>query len=94
MSLDSVRAEISLVDAEIIRLIARRQQLAAEIAQIKIAGGLPIHDGERASGVLDSAASLAAGHRIDPVAVRKIFGILIAMSEERQRECAGEGKRP
>ena len=31
---------------------------------------------------------------IDPVAVQKIFGQLIAMSEERQRECSGDGNLP
>ena len=94
MSLEEVRQEISRLDTEIIKLIAERQELAAKIARIKIAGGLPIHDRERASGVLDSAYNQAAGHRIDPVSVRKIFEILIAMSEERQRECAGDGNLP
>jgi len=94
MSLEEVRQEISQLDSEIIRLIAERQKLAAKIARIKIAAGLPIHDRERASGVLDSVYTQAAEQRIDPVSVRKIFGILIAMSEERQRECAGDGNLP
>lgn len=94
MSLDAVRAEISTVDSEIIRLIARRQKLAAKIARIKIANSLPVHDGERANTVLDSVYEQATEHRIDPVSVRKIFAILIAMSEERQRECSGDGNLP
>ena len=94
MSLEEIRQEISRLDTEIINLIAQRQKLAAKIARIKIAGGLPIHDGERASGVLDSVYNQAAEHRIDPVSVRKIFEILIVMSEERQRECSGDGNLP
>lgn len=94
MSLDRVRAEISDVDRRIIRLIARRQKLAAKIAQIKVAHNIPIHDGNRASDVLASAFDQAVECRIDPVSVQKIFGILIAMSEERQRECSGDGNLP
>ncbi len=36
----------------------------------------------------------AVESKIDPVAVQKIFEILIAMSEDRQRECSGEGNLP
>jgi len=94
MSLDNVRADISRVDSEIIRLIAQRQELAAKVAQIKIAGGIPIHDQNRAGEVLESVFDQAVEYRIDPVSVRKIFEMLITMSEERQRECSGEGNLP
>jgi chorismate mutase len=94
MSLDTIRAEISKVDTEIIRLIAQRQKLAGKIAQIKVAHGLPIHDKGRATGVLELVFEQAVESRIDPVSVQKIFKILIAMSEERQRECAGDGNLP
>ena len=38
MSLEHVRAEISNVDADIIRLIAKRQELANRVAEIKDTG--------------------------------------------------------
>ncbi len=85
MSLEIVRAEITRVDTEIVRLIAQRQDLACEIAKIKSSQGIPVHDAKRAAEVIESAVGLAEGHNIDPVAVRKIFAILIAMSEERQK---------
>jgi len=94
MSLDMVRAEISNVDTEIIWLIAHRQKLAGKIAQIKVAHGLPIHDRERAADVLESVFEQAVESRIDPVSVQKIFEVLIAMSEERQREYSGDGNLP
>ena len=94
MTIEEVRAEISDVDRRIIRLIARRQKLAGRIAQIKVARNLPIHDGDRATDVLESAFEQAVECRIDPVSVREIFGILIAMSEDRQRECSGDGNLP
>ena len=94
MSLDTVRAEISRVDTGIIQLIAERQKLAGKIAQIKVKKSLPIHDGDRAAGVLEAVFEQAVESRIDPVSVQKIFEILIAMSEDRQRECSGDGNLP
>ena len=94
MSLDTVRAEITRVDTEIIRLIAERQDLALEIARIKNREGIPIHDERRAGEVLKAVSSLAEEKKIDPVAVRRVFEILIAMSEERQREISGKGNLP
>lgn len=96
MSLGTIREEISRVDTRIIRLIAKRQQLAGRIARIKIAEGMPIHDQDRTEKVLESVFGQAVECRIDPVAVQKIFEQLIAMSEERQRECSdsGDGNLP
>jgi chorismate mutase len=94
MSLDAVRAEISKVDTEIIRLIAERQQLADKVARIKIEKGMPIHDQTRTANVLESVFGQAEELGIDPVAVRKVFEMLIAMSEDRQRKCPGNGKLP
>lgn len=94
MSLETIREEITDVDAHIIRLIAYRQELAGEIARIKIHGSLPIHDAERTSQVLEHVFNLAVESKIDPVAVQKIFEILISMSEDRQRGFSGEGNLP
>jgi len=94
MSLDTVRAEISGVDTEIIRLIAQRQKLAEKIARIKVTEGMPIHDQDRTEKVLESVFNQAVEARIDPVSVQKIFEMLITMSEDRQRGYAGEGNLP
>ena len=94
MSLDTVRAEITRVDTRIIRLIAERQNLAEQIARIKITRGLAIHDQDRTEKVLESVFDQAVESRIDPVSVQKIFEILIAMSEDRQRGFSGDGNLP
>ncbi len=94
MSLEHVRAEISNVDADIIRLIAKRQELADRVAGIKIRDGIAIHDKKRTADILDSVSSQAVESRIDPVSVRRIFEILIAMSEKRQRDYSGNGNLP
>lgn len=85
MSLDQVRAEISELDAEIVRLFAQRQELAERVATIKQQKGLAIHDQKRVAEVLASVSRQAGEYGIDPAAVTRIFEILIAMSEERQQ---------
>jgi chorismate mutase len=94
MSLEAIRAEITRTDKEIIRLIAHRQDLAGRIAKIKVHEGRPVHDEERTAEVLKTIFEQAVEAKIDPVAVQKIFEQLIAMSEERQRECFGDGNLP
>ncbi|WP_292519142.1 chorismate mutase [Methanoculleus sp.] len=94
MSLDAVRNEIREIDEKIINLVAERQRLAARIARIKQENDLPIHDEPQRKAVLDRVFTYAVESRIDPVAVRGIFEILIDMNEERQRECSGDGNLP
>jgi len=85
MSLDQVRAEISMVDTAIVRLIAKRQELATQVAEIKQREGISIHDEKRVTEVLETVSREAEKNKINPAAVKEIFEILIAMSEERQR---------
>jgi len=94
MPIEPLRAEISRIDEEIIELITRRQRLAGRIAQVKMNEGLPIHDKARSQAVLETAFESAVEKNINPVHVQKIFEILIEMSEERQRECSGDGNLP
>ena len=73
---------------------AGEQALAGQVAEIKIMKGISIHDEKRSAEVLSSVFDRAVEMKIDPVAVRKIFEILIAMSEDRQRELTDEGNLP
>jgi len=94
MPIDALRAEINRIDLQIIDLIAERQKIAAKIAQVKTHEGLQIHDDKRTNEVLEDAFNAAVEKNINPVYVQKVFEILIEMSEERQRECSGEGNLP
>lgn len=94
MTLAAMRDEMGAIDKEIIRLISRRQQIAGKIARLKRESGIPVHDEIQAREVLKRASDRAAEEKIDPVSVRNIFTILVAMSEERQRECLGDGNLP
>lgn len=94
MTLETVREEIHQIDNKIIDLIEERQRLAAKVAGEKHQTGIPVHDHDQRTRVLDRAFEYAVTRNIDPVEVRKIFEILIAMNEERQREYSGEGNLP
>ncbi|ABN56090.1 MULTISPECIES: chorismate mutase [Methanoculleus] len=94
MSLDAVRNEIREIDEKIIDLVAERQRLATQVARIKQEEGLSIHDPAQRKIVLDRVFTYAVESRIDPVAVRRVFEILVDMNEERQRECSGDGNLP
>ncbi len=94
MTLESIRQEIDRIDREIVQLIAERQDCTAKLAVLKHREGIPIRDEERRREVLQSAFDRAVEYQIDPVSVQQIMEILIAMSEERQRGCSGEGNLP
>ncbi|WP_292728180.1 chorismate mutase [Methanoculleus sp.] len=94
MSLDAVRNGVREIDEQIIDLITERQRLAAQIARLKQENSLPIRDEAQRRVVLDRVFTYAVESRIDPVAVRRVFEILIEMNEERQRECSGDGNLP
>jgi chorismate mutase len=94
MSLDAVRNGVREIDERIIDLITERQRLAAQIARLKQENSLPIRDEAQRRVVLDRVFTYAVESRIDPVAVRRVFEILIEMNEERQRECSGDGNLP
>jgi chorismate mutase len=84
MSLESVRSKINHVDEDIVRLIAQRQRLAVKVSDIKVREGLPVRDEKRARLVISTAGERAQKAQINPEPVKKIFEILIAMSEESQ----------
>ena len=94
MTLGTIREEICRIDYALIDLIAERQRLAAEVAREKRHSGASVTDPTQRNLVLNRAFDYAVAHAIDPVEVQKIFTILIAMNEERQREYFGKGNIP
>ncbi|NYT05388.1 MAG: chorismate mutase [Methanomicrobiales archaeon] len=94
MSLEELREGMAAVDRDIIALIARRQEYAKEIGRIKHRSGLPVRDEAQREEVLRRALDAAVEAGIDPTAVETIIAVLLDMSEERQREFAGEGNLP
>ena len=93
-SLEDVRQEVAVLDLSIVEMIAQRQHLIGTLTHIKHQEGLPIRDEDQRNAVLERAFEYAVEQKIDPVCVQAIFEILVEMSEERQRECSGEGNLP
>ncbi|WP_424358649.1 chorismate mutase [Methanocella sp. MCL-LM] len=91
MSLEHIRMDIARVDDDIIRLLARRMELAELVLEEKKRLGLPINDDRQNALVLKRAMEKATELNIDTAAVREIFSILIRMSIDRQHEMSGEG---
>ena len=89
MTLEELREEIESVDLEIIRLIRARMDVALKIAEEKSSTGIPTRVPDRVEAVLTHVTKEAERSGIDPDPVRKIFTMLIRMSEELQDKKRG-----
>ena len=94
MTLETVRNEIAQIDEDMLRLMARRMELASRVLEEKRKRGLPISDDRQNGLVLQRAMERATELNVDPAGVKEIFSILIRMSIDRQHEMAGEGNLP
>ncbi|MFH0776081.1 MAG: chorismate-binding protein [Patescibacteria group bacterium] len=84
MNLAELRAKIDATDAEILKLIARRQNLAAEIAAEKKATGKKVFDPTREKKLLAEKKKLAAELGIPAEKVEQVFRALFATSRSAQ----------
>lgn len=75
--LEALRQDVASTDEELVRIIARRLQLAQEIGQVKEALGLPIMDPAREAEVVRRAGELARARGADPELVRGILWRII-----------------
>ncbi len=94
MPLEKVRNEVKDVDMEILRLLARRMDLAGQILDIKKKEGLAIKNDPQNELVIKRAMEKALELGLDTGAVKELFRIIIDMSISRQHELSGEGKLP
>jgi chorismate mutase-like protein len=83
MRLEELREEIDAIDAELLRLINRRAQVAVRVGAIKQTAGLPLCDPERERDVL-ARARVANDGPLGDVAVANIFRLII--DESRRLE--------
>jgi chorismate mutase len=92
--LEDVRAEIETIDQEIIKLIAKRTELAKDVLEAKKLNKMPINDENRNQEVMERVANISTECGLDAGEVKNVFKILIKMSIERQHELSGEGNLP
>ena len=95
MNLEEWRKEIDSIDAEIVRLVGARAQIARKIGALKAAAGLPVIDAAREDEIL---RNVAAGNKgiLKTEAMLGIFRSIIRESRNIQVEARSKmmaGKR-
>lgn len=92
-ALERWRDEIDRLDAELIRLLNRRAEIACQLGVIKVAQGLPAYDAKREHQVLARAQARNTGP-LEAASVTRIFRRIIletrrigkqSMQQERER---------
>lgn len=90
-NLEEIRLELDAVDTEIVALFEKRMQLCRQVAEYKIANGIPVLDAGREAKVLDSRAAKAQDEALRP-AVRDLFVCLMSLSRAEQQQMMEESK--
>ena len=84
-TLESLRAEITETDRDILRLCARRASLGVQVARAKLAAGDPVRDPAREREVLLTAIETGEALGLDGAAVERLYQTLIELSLSGQR---------
>ena len=85
--LETLRAAIDAVDAEILSLVAKRIGLVLQIADCKRSRALPIYDPARERAVIDRLIGLAP-NSLDAQLVRRVFERIIDESRRIEQHQA------
>jgi prephenate dehydrogenase len=83
--LRETREHIDAVDEEIVRLLARRTQLAQRAAHAKARLGAAVLDAARESEAIATRRRWAAENKLDPEGVADVFQSIMTMSRRAQR---------
>ena len=76
------RDEIDEINFQILRLFERRMKISDDVADYKVANGLPIHDAIRERKILDAITDSASAE--NRVQARMLFQTLMDLSRSRQ----------
>jgi chorismate mutase/prephenate dehydrogenase len=89
LGVNRMRSHIDLVDREIVRLLARRQEMSLEIGRVKAARGLPVRAPERERELLEIIRQEAEMQGISADHVQALFELVLDESraiQERMRD--------
>jgi chorismate mutase / prephenate dehydrogenase len=92
MTLDELRERLSALDRQLLTLVAERQALSRQVAEVKRAEGRPTRDFRRERDVLLQARAAASSLGISPSLAESVLRLLIRGSltaQERIRVAAG-----
>lgn len=71
------RAEIDVIDDQLVGLLAQRFAVATRVASYKKSAGIPVRLNDRIVEVLDNVSVLANKNGADPHAIRAIYEAII-----------------
>ena len=77
--LKQLRAEIDVIDRQMVELFRQRMEVARGVAEYKIANGIPVLDPERERQVLEAKAAMVDEPELK-ADVNKLFETIMSMS--------------
>lgn len=99
MTLDELRGELAAIDREILRLVARRLEVAAGVGAIKARDGRPIRDPAQERAVLRRAGrearALGLPRGLAAALMRRLLDAALAVQEQGRMhaQATGHGRR-
>ena len=87
MNLKTIRSQIDTLDEKLLKILAKREELVVQIAAVKQAKGLPVHDAQREKKLLTAKKKLAKQLGLAPTEIEKIFKLILTSSRKSQRGC-------
>lgn len=85
LTIEQLRKEIEQTDAVIIETLAKRQELAKQIGQLKAHHGLGIVDPAREKKLFEFYETLSARYHLSHPFVKRLFTLIIAYSRGVQK---------
>lgn len=89
--LEEIRQELDALDREMVRLFEQRMGLARQVAEYKLAHGLPVLDASREAQVLASRAAMLQEPRLES-SVRALFEEIMRLSRQEQQRMLEEAE--
>src|SRR5690606_5007425 len=86
LGISRVRRHIDQIDRQIVRLLARRQELALEIGRVKLTRNLPVYIPDRESELLAVVRDEAEHLGVAVEHIEELFNLVLAESKRLQHE--------
>lgn len=84
LGVNRIRMGIDMIDRDMVRLLARRHQMAMRVGRIKAGRGMPVQMPEREEELLGIIRDEAEHSGLDPDQVERIFGLILEQSRDAQ----------
>lgn len=84
--IDAIRQELDRLTFDLVKLIAKREQLVVRIGRLKGQMGLRAMDERREAQVLETGSKAANELGVDPAVVQAVLRLLIAHARKLQEE--------